>query len=73
MAIQQGCEDVPPELAGDVARDGVHLVGGGALLAGLPEFLAERTGLTFRPAPDPINAVIRGALRLAAGGHQRGA
>lgn len=64
MAIERGFAAVPPELAGDIAAGGVTLAGGGALLAGLPEFLAERTGLTFRPAADPINATIRGALAL---------
>jgi rod shape-determining protein MreB len=53
---------VPPELAADISQGEITLVGGGALLDGLPRFLAERTGLRFRVAQDPINAAIRGAL-----------
>ena len=30
-------EETPPELAGDIARDGILLAGGGTLLRGLPE------------------------------------
>ncbi len=65
MTIQQGFEEVAPELAADIMHNGVSLVGGGALLSGLSEFLRDRTGLTFHPATDPINAVIRGAMVLA--------
>lgn len=62
LAIHQSFEGVPPELAADIAQGEITLVGGGALLAGLPEFLAERTGLRFRVAPDPVDVAIRGAL-----------
>lgn len=65
MAIHQSFDGVPPELAADISLGEIVLVGGGALLAGLPEFLAERTGLRFRVADDPINAAIRGALAQA--------
>ncbi len=63
IAFQRGFEAVPPELAGDVARNGITLVGGGGLLGGLPEFLKERTGLDFRLAADPVTGAVR------AGGH----
>ncbi len=63
IAFQRGFESVPPELAGDVARNGITLVGGGGLLEGLPEFLKERTGLDFRLAADPVTGAVR------AGGH----
>lgn len=65
MAIQKGFEQLSPEMAGDIAREGVTLVGGGALLEGLPAFLMDRTGLVFHPAPDPINATIRGGILSA--------
>ena len=47
MAIQEGFHKVPPELAADIARDGVLLTGGGANMLGIAEFLGERTGLFF--------------------------
>ena len=62
MAIHQSFDGIPPELAADILQGEIMLVGGGALLSGLPEFLAERTGLHFRVAEDPINAAIRGAF-----------
>jgi len=64
QALQQGFKTVPPELASDILRAGVTLLGGGALLRGLPEFLGERTGLRFHVVDDPLNAVVRGAVRV---------
>jgi rod shape-determining protein MreB len=64
QALHQGFKAVPPELASDILREGVVLTGGGALLPGLTDFLAERTGLTYRIAHDPINATLRGAQSL---------
>jgi rod shape-determining protein MreB len=66
QALQQGFKAVPPELASDILREGIVLAGGGALLPGLAEFLSERTGLSFRVAHDPRNAVMRGAQALVA-------
>ena len=62
MIIQQVFEQLSPEMAADIAQEGVAVVGGGALLAGLPEFLMDRTGLKFKPARDPLNAAIRGGV-----------
>jgi rod shape-determining protein MreB and related proteins len=59
---------VPPELRADVADGGVCVVGGGALLAGLPERLAGALGARVARAVDPLHAVVDGAHRIAAGG-----
>jgi rod shape-determining protein MreB len=65
IAVLQSClMGMPPELAGDVAERGVTLLGGGALIYGLPEFLHERLRMRFQLAHDPINATIRGAQAL---------
>lgn len=64
MAISRTFERVPPELAADVARDGILMVGGGALLAGLPALLGERLGLAFLVADHPADVTARGALEL---------
>ena len=72
MEFQRGFEEVPPELAGDIARYGVTLVGGGSLLEGLPSFLKERTGLNFTTDPDPANAAVRGARELLLNGKHGG-
>lgn len=68
LAFQRGFETVAPELAGDVARNGITLLGGGAMLEGLPRFLGERTGLKFRLAPDPCTAAVRGGSDLLRNG-----
>src|SRR5271156_3427328 len=36
-AVKDTLEQTPPELTGDIARDGILLAGGGTLLRGLPE------------------------------------
>jgi len=64
MAIQRTLAEIPAELAGDLGTDGAVLIGGGALLYGLADFLTERIGLPFRVAEDPINVTIRGAQAL---------
>ena len=64
LALQQAFETITPELAGDIANRGILLVGGGALLSGLCEFMTERTGLKIHVPPDPINVSIRGALLM---------
>ena len=42
-AAHQVLEKTPPELAGDIFRNGVMLTGGGAQLHGLTEYLSRRT------------------------------
>ncbi len=65
LAIQEAFVAVDPELAADIAQTEIVLVGGGALLAGLADFLTERTELRFRVADDPLDVAVRGAFRLA--------
>lgn len=72
IEFQRGFDGVPPELAGDIARYGVTLVGGGSLLEGLPSFLKEHTGLNFTAGPDPANAAVRGAQELLLNGKHGG-
>ncbi|MBQ8647468.1 MAG: rod shape-determining protein, partial [Oscillospiraceae bacterium] len=69
-AAHQVLEKTPPELAGDIYRNGVMLTGGGALLQGLPEFLSEKLKVKVYLSPDPINCVALGTARsLAMGSH----
>lgn len=53
-------ETTPPEILSDVMARGAHLVGGGALIAGLPEVLHEYLQLPVYVADDPLTAVARG-------------
>jgi rod shape-determining protein MreB len=61
----KSCLDrTPPELASDLINTGITLVGGGAMIPGLAELVAEETGLDVRVADDPITAVARGTAML---------
>lgn len=55
--------DAPPELAQDAIFEGLHLVGGGALLTGFAELLSEGTAVPVTMAADPERVVIEGATR----------
>jgi rod shape-determining protein MreB len=50
-----------PELSSDIYNNGIHLIGGGALLRGMDKRLALRTKLPIHVADDPLRAVVRGA------------
>lgn len=53
----------PPELAQDLIRQGVNLVGGGGLLKGLDRRLAEETDLPVNRVDAPLQCVVLGAGR----------
>ena len=50
----------PPELAKDIYERGIWLTGGGALLRGLGQRIAEETGLIVHIPEEPLLAVARG-------------
>jgi hypothetical protein len=60
-AITATLEDTPPELAGDIARDGILLAGGGTLLRGLPQLVTQRTGMAVLLAEPPLTCVATGS------------
>jgi len=59
-AIKGVLETTPPEIVSDIMQQGIRLVGGGALIRGLPEFLTESLGVPVIVDPDPLTAVVRG-------------
>ncbi|MBV1889538.1 MAG: rod shape-determining protein [Gammaproteobacteria bacterium] len=59
-AVRNALEQTPPELSADVAEKGMVLTGGGALLSGLDQLLAEETGLPVVVAEDPMMCVAHG-------------
>jgi len=61
QTIKDALEETPPELTGDIARDGILLAGGGTLLRGLPELLARETGLPVERAESPLTCVVTGS------------
>jgi len=59
-----GClGDAPPELAQDIITQGVHLVGGGALLRGMARRLADATAVPVHLVEMPLECVALGAGR----------
>ncbi len=59
-AIKGAIEETPPELVADIMHRGIFLVGGGSLLRGLDELVAEETEMPTRLVEDPLTAVVRG-------------
>ncbi len=63
QAVKSALEQCPPELAADIAEQGIVLTGGGALLRNLDRLLTEETGLPVIVAEDPLTCVARGGGR----------
>ncbi|MFZ2522870.1 MAG: rod shape-determining protein [Minisyncoccia bacterium] len=59
-AIKEVLETTPPEVLSDVMNRGLYLTGGGALIRGLPEIIAEYAKVPVHVALDPLTAVCRG-------------
>jgi rod shape-determining protein MreB len=53
-------ERAEPELAADLIDNGIRICGGGSLLMGMDEALANATGLKAERADDPLTCVARG-------------
>ena len=60
-AAVQCLGEAPPELAQDIMFQGVHLVGGGALLRGLARRLADETAVPVHLVDTPLECVAIGA------------
>jgi rod shape-determining protein MreB len=60
-AVRRVLEKASPDLASDVAENGIWLAGGGGLLKGLRALIHQVVGLDVIQCEDPLRAVIRGA------------
>ncbi len=58
--IKGAIEETPPELVADIMERGIFLVGGGGLLRGLDQLIAEQTEMPVKLVEDPLTAVVRG-------------
>ncbi len=61
--IKAVLEVTPPELIGDIHQNGIILTGGGALLGGLPEAIAQETRVKCYVAEEPLECVARGVAK----------
>ena len=59
-AIRGVLEEAPPEISADLCDSGVTICGGGALLYGIANAIAETLSIPARIADDPLTAVARG-------------
>ncbi len=61
--IRLTLEKTPPELSADIMDRGITLTGGGALLRGLAELIAEETGMPVTIAANPLDCVVLGTAK----------
>jgi rod shape-determining protein MreB and related proteins len=61
LGIRSTLEETPPELASDIARDGILLAGGGTLVRGFEQMVAAETGMPVHPADSPLTCVVYGS------------
>ena len=64
--VRNVLELTPPELSADIIDRGIVLTGGGALLRGLPDLIAQQTGINCFTADNPMESVARGTGRALA-------
>lgn len=58
--VKSVLETTPPELSSDIIERGMMLTGGGALLRGIDQLLAEETNIPVHVAEDPLSCVALG-------------
>ncbi|ASP28279.1 cell shape determining protein MreB [Spiroplasma corruscae] len=62
----QVLEDTPPELAGDIFRNGITICGGGALIKGIDKYFADTLQLPTKIGEQPLLSVINGTKKFVA-------
>lgn len=53
-------EKTPPEMAADIAQEGILMTGGGSLLYGIDKLVESRLGILTVIAEDPLTSVAKG-------------
>ncbi len=59
--VRATLDETPPELVADLMESGIALAGGGALIQGIVERIADETNIHTWIAEDPLTCVARGA------------
>ncbi len=70
--VKSALEITPPELCADLYDNGITLSGGGALIAGLPLLMEEKTGLKVTLAKHPLDCVADGIFKVMNSSAYRG-
>jgi rod shape-determining protein MreB len=63
QGIRDTLEQTPPELSSDIAREGILLAGGGTLVRGFNDLVANETGMPVFRAESPLTCVAFGSGR----------
>ena len=63
-AICTVIERTPPELMGDILKNGIYLAGGGSMLMGLDKLIEDVTGIKTQKVKDPIKCVALGTGKV---------
>lgn len=64
-SIKEVIEATPPELVGDILRNGINLCGGGSLLKGMDKLIEKELMVSARIIEDPLTCVVRGTGIIA--------
>ena len=59
-AVLNALENTPPELYADILKNGIYLSGGGSMLRGISKRLADKIGIDFHVAAEPLLSVAKG-------------
>jgi rod shape-determining protein MreB and related proteins len=63
-SVRDTLEETPPEIVSDFIESGVVLTGGGALIEGLADRVAQELKMPVMVADDPLTTVVRGTGRV---------
>lgn len=61
--VKSVSEKTPPELVGDIYKNGIYLTGGGALLYGLDKLMSSELGVKCNIADNPMCCVANGTRK----------
>lgn len=64
-SLKELIDVTPPELAGDIYKNGIYLCGGGSMLRGLDQLMKKEIGVEVHTVDEPILCVSRGSGLVA--------
>ncbi|MDD4761588.1 MAG: rod shape-determining protein [Candidatus Pacebacteria bacterium] len=59
-SVREIIESAPPELVGDMLKQGIYISGGSALLRGMAELIEKETSISTFVVDEPLTCAIRG-------------